>query len=74
MSPSQEWDVTLVKERLPDVRVQMPDGRILLGTVRGREEAFARVTVETSRRVFATAEYPWSSLVWSLNTGRPLSI
>jgi hypothetical protein len=70
---ADEWTITLVKDRLPDVHVQLPDGRVLLGTVRGREEPFAQVYVEPSRGVSCQYEYSWDSLVWSLNTGRPLT-
>ena len=67
----ENWTVESVKEKLPDVRVQLTDGTVVRGEVVGRLLPFAYVYCGT---LPWTTEVAWETLVRCLNTGQPISI
>jgi hypothetical protein len=70
---AEAWTVARVKEELPAVQVQLPDGRVLTAEVDGRREPQAWVHVEIQAGVWLHYQYAWACLVRSLNSGRPLT-
>ena len=63
-----KWTEDTVKGVLPDIQVKM-NGKTYLGSVSGRLEKFAQVTVKGG-----TFEFSWAALVRSLNTNTPLLV
>jgi hypothetical protein len=63
---SSEWTPARVKDELPEVRVQMPNGELCMMRVSGRLMQFAQVSDDRGRSI----PFAWPTIAHCLNTGR----
>lgn len=69
------WDAEKVREELPDVRVKLSSGKIVVGQVKGRELEFAHVIVYLEDGyVNRNVEVAWSTIADCLNRGSAIII
>jgi hypothetical protein len=63
-----QWTIEKVKDKLPDIKVETPSGRILVGHVRGKKLQFASVWTEEGH----CCEASWWTIANCLNTNSAL--
>jgi ethanolamine utilization microcompartment shell protein EutS len=61
-----------VKQDLPNVRVKLPNGRIIVGYLSGRQRSFAHVIADRGNGWESIGEWSWVSVTNAVNAGRPL--
>jgi hypothetical protein len=57
-----------IKNLLPNVQVKMRNGKVIVGTLRGRKLRFAVVRVDED----IVLEYAWETIQHSINSNTPL--
>lgn len=71
----QELAVEKVREELPDVRVQLPDGKVVMGMVRGRQNPFATVVIKHfGNKDYIRYEAAWTTLAYCVQNNLPLKV
>ena len=70
-----DWTIERVKAELPDVRVSMPDGKVVDAMISGRLEKYPRVSPcgqWLNAPGYAGSIVSWGTIVHSLNTDQAI--